>query len=158
MNSFLKEIREKVDESCLTRGGLKKQGCEVPLKNVPHPRLVVDFDNPGSPLSDDSHRCDYLLAAEDQKKTGWVVLLELKRGKLDASTVVKQLKAGSLAAEEIVPARCEARFRPVAASGGISKHEIKQFRKKSNMISYRGKREIARLISCGQPLNSMLRS
>jgi len=45
----------------------------------------LDFDKPGSPLPEDSPRCDYLLVAEDQSKIVWVVLLELKRGKLDAN-------------------------------------------------------------------------
>ena len=156
MNDFLKEFRKKINKSCLTEGSLKKQGCEILLKNVPYPRLVVDFDKPGSPLPQDSHRCDYLLVAKNRVEIGWVVLLELKRGKLDAGTVVKQLRAGALAAEELVPNSVETRFRPVAASRGVSIHERNQIRKKSNMISYRGNKEIIRLISCGQSLNSVL--
>ncbi len=157
MSNFLKEFRNKVNKDCLHQGSLKKHGCEVPLNGVPKPRSVLDFDKPGSPLPKDSPRCDYLLVADDQKGNGWVVLLELKRGKLDSSLVVRQLRVGSSAAVGILPDRKEIRFRPVAASGGVSKHEINQFKKKANMISYRGKRERVRLISCGQPLNSVIR-
>jgi len=73
-------------------------------------------------------------------------------------TVTRQLRAGFVAAEEIVPAREEARFRPVAASGGISIHERNQIRKRSNMISLHGNKEVIRLISCGQSLSSVLGS
>ena len=87
------------------------------LDGVPSPRIVVDFDNPGSPLGPSERRCDYLLVAEVKEEGGgWVVPLEMKNGRLRADHVVSQLQAGAAVAEKLVPAGLQVRFRPIASN------------------------------------------
>ncbi len=120
MTALLKVIRRRIDRNCLVRGGLNKGGCKVVMTGVPPFRLVVDFDKPGSPLPTGVKRRDYFLFAEDKRnRRRWVVVLELKRGQLRTDQVVRQLRAGTSAAENPVPPGEAFWFRPVAASGTV---------------------------------------
>ncbi|MCE2519758.1 MAG: hypothetical protein J4G15_08020 [Alphaproteobacteria bacterium] len=128
------------------------------LTDAPEPRLIVDFDRPGSPLAREVTRCDYLLIAEDRQEFGWVAPLELKRGQLHADQVVRQLQAGASAAEKLVSEDEATRFRPVAASGSVSKHERIRLKNRRNMIRFHGHMQPVRLMSCGGSLVKALGS
>ncbi len=157
MTSLLEQSLQALDDRrCLTEGRLNKEGCRVLMTEAPYPRVVVDFDKKGSPLPADSPRCDYLLITEDRQDIGWVVLLELKRGRMDAGLVVRQLRAGASAAEKIIPKDQEIRFRPVVASGRVPKHERTELKRQSNKILFHGYTEPIRLMSCGSSLTSVL--
>ena len=108
----MEAVRAKVGDGCLDKK-CKRPGCRVSLKGVPESHLIIDFDEPDSPLDESQTRCDYLFVADGNRNGGWVVPLELKRGKYDASEVVKQLEAGRKVAEDIVPGKTKVRFRPV---------------------------------------------
>ena len=126
------------------------------LGGVPSPRLVVDFDNPGSPLGPSERRCDYLLVAEVREEGGgWVAPLEMKNGRLRADHVVRQLQAGAAAAEKLVPAGLQVRFRPIAAAGSMPKAERNKLKRKGG-IRFHGREEAVRLMSCGAPLATAL--
>lgn len=155
MTGLVDRVRGSLVLGCLVKGGLSKEGCKVRMTDAPDPRLVVDFDKPGSPAPPGATRCDYLLVAEGGHGCGWVVPLELKRGKLHADQAVRQLQQGALAAEAIIPANEPIRFRPVVVSGGTRKHErdILKVRK----VRFRDSTEPARLLSCGAPLVQALR-
>jgi len=146
-----------IDGGCLVKGGLNKGGCKVVMTGAPVPSLVVDFDKPGSPLETDTTRCDYLLVAEGEHACGWVAVLELKRGRLHADHVVRQLQAGASAAEKLIPSDAAFRFRPIAVSGSTSKHERAKLKDRSSMIVLRGSKEPVRMMSCGAPLVKVLR-
>ena len=153
MTSLLARVRNAVDaRRLIKRRKLYKEGCRVLMTNAPNPRLIVDFDKPGSPLAQEATRCDYLLVAKGQQEFEWVAPLELKRGQLRADQVVRQLRAGASAAEKLVPEGEPVKFRPVAASGSASKHERKRLKDKGNMIRFHGHVEPVRLMSCGAPL------
>ncbi len=156
MRRLVDTVRGKVKKTCLVSGGLKKEGCSVSLKDAPRRRLIVDFDKPGSPLSKKKSRCDYLYVAEDAGNSGWVAPMELKKGRLDASKAVKQLKAGARVAEKLVPDSESVNFRPVAASGG-NKAERVELRAKKNRVGFHGTSEVIRLIKCGERLMDALR-
>ncbi len=119
------------------------------MTNAPNPRLIVDFDKPDSPLSQVTTRCDYLVIAEDQHNFGWVAPLELKRGQLHADKVFTQLQAGASAAEKLVGEDESVKFRPVAASGRVSKHD--RNRLKNKRIRFHRHLEPVRLMSCNTP-------
>lgn len=157
MTALLEGVRDRIDQKSLVKGGLNKEGCKVAMTGAPTRRLVVDFDKPGAPLATDATRCDYLLVAESEHGCGWVAVLELKRGRLHADHVVRQLRAGASAAEQFVPRDEAFRFRPIAASGSTPKHERTKLKDKSNMISLHGNREFVRLMSCGDRLVTALR-
>ena len=147
MTALLKGVGPMIDGSCLIKGGLKKDGCKVTMTGAPAPRLVVDFDKPGSPLAPDKTRCDYLVIAEGEGEHGWVAVLELKRGKLHEDRVVRQLQAGASAAEKLVPHDAALRFRPIAASGSRHRHEYTKLKNKSFRIRFHGYTEPVRVIS-----------
>ena len=81
MTDLVGIIRDKADERCLVSRNLTKEGCRVSLNGAPNQRLIVDFDKPGSPISEQETRCDYLFVA-DEEKFGWILPIEVKRGKI----------------------------------------------------------------------------
>ena len=156
MNGVVAAVRAKVDASCLVRR-CGKERCAVLLSGAPEPRLIVDFDKPGSPLGPDSTRCDYLFVAEGSGGSGWVAPLELKKGQLRAGEVVRQLQAGARAAEHLVPSGTPVAFRPVAVSRNVPKAERNRLKDKSSWIRFHECAELVRLIPCGARLVQALR-
>lgn len=156
VDAVRKVVHKKFSKKCLTRK-CSRPGCGVSLKGAPSPRLIIDFDKPGSPLGQSDTRCDFLFIAEDNDESGWVAPLELKSGGLDASQAIKQLRAGARVAEEIVPQDEPVRFRPIAAHQGIHRAELIKLRNKASRIRFRGQMEYARLMSCDAALVEKLR-
>jgi len=152
VTGFVKKVRGALDPRTLAPGRLSKNGCGVKMTNLPALRLIIDFDKPGSPLGPNAPRCDYLVITEDQQKIGLVAPLELKRGQLHADQVAKQLQAGANAAEKLIAQDEAVRFRPIAASGRVSKHERTRLKSRANMVRFHGSSEPIRLIQCGDPL------
>ena len=155
---LVKSVRDKLDTRCLVEGRLLKEGCRVSMTGVTGPRLVVDFDKPGSPQRPDAPLCDYLFIAEGEKGLGWIAPLELKRGRLHAGQVIRQLREGAAAAERLVPEGESIKFRPVAASSSTPKAERNRLRNKNNRIRFHGRMEAVRLLSCGEQLVKALRT
>lgn len=122
------------------------------LRGAPRRRLVVDFDHPEAPTRASDRRCDFLVVADDFRDSSWIAPIECKKGALDASQVIQQLRAGAAVAEDIVPRGSEFAFRPIAAAGSVPKAQRIQLRKPGNLIACRGKREAVRLIKCGDEL------
>ena len=152
------KVREKLDSSCLVVGRLTKEGCRLLMTGVTDSRLVVDLDKPGSPVHSDAPHCDYLFIADDESGVGWVAPLELKRGRLHAGEVVRQLRGGAATAERLVPETTPIAFRPVAACGSVPKAERNRLRSRSNRIRLHGRTETVRLLTCGGQLVKALRS
>ena len=156
MIGLVKTACAALDQRCLVSGTLNKNGCKIPMQGTPGPHLIVDFDKPGSPLAPNQTRCDYLYVAEDAGGPGWVAPLELQRGCLHATKVVRQLQAGATAAEGFVPSNEPVRFRPFAAYGRSHKAERNKLKRKNSHIRFHGRAEAVRLISCGNPLAQVL--
>ena len=155
---LVKRVRDKLGSSCLVDGRLTKKGCRVSMTGVTDSRLVVDLDKPGSPVRSGAPYCDYLFIADDGNGVGWVAPLELKRGRLHADEVVRQLRGGADTAERLVPAAASIEFRPVAACGNAPKAERNRLRSKNNKIQLHRRKEAVRLISCGESLVKALRA
>lgn len=118
-------------------------------------RVLIDMDHRESPAEKHGKRCDFLFVGE-AKGEGWIVPIELKKGKASSSEVVPQLQAGAKVAEQVVPKNAELRFRPVAAYGRIRKHERNLFREEKNKIRFREMREPILLIECGSSLDQSI--
>jgi hypothetical protein len=112
----------------------------------------LDLDHPDAPARPGGGRCDFLLVAENHKNSNWVAPIECKKGALNASKVVRQLRDGAAVAEDVVPSERDFEFRPIAAVGSVPKSERLELRKPGNLIECRGKREGVRLIKCGDQL------
>ena len=117
MSGLVQRVRAKVDSRCIATR-IHKEGCSVSLDGAPTIRLIVDLDEPSSPLPPPNQRCDYLFLADAADGDDWLAPLELKRGQFDASEAVVQLRAGTRAADQLVPRNLAVRFRPVAVFGG----------------------------------------
>lgn len=146
--SFLQAVRSRVEPS-MEVSHCSKQGCKVPLKDVPQPRLVLDLDRTGSPLGKSETRCDYLLFGESDGQTGWVVALELKRGKVHAQ-VADQLQAGADIVDKLVAGETNVDFTPVVAGRGFHSNVKKTLVKRT--IRFQQRQTAIVLISCGKPL------
>ena len=160
MSNLSNAVRAKVSEECLTTK-CQNEGCKVSLPSNgrspdrQRPYVVIDMDHSESPAQD-GQRCDFLFIGEYRNQE-WVVPLELKRGKADASEIVPQLQAGASVAEGIVPARASVKFQPVAAYGGdLRRHQTNAFRNARNRIKFRQGRKPVRLIKCGTSLELAL--
>lgn len=151
----MEAVRAKVGDRCLDKK-CKKDSCGVSLKSVPQPYLIIDLDKLDSDLLDKSQpRCDYLFVADGNRNGGWVVPLELKRGRYDASEVVKQLEAGRKVAEDIVPGKTKVRFRPVLVFGRAP-HSAEILELRRSKIRFRGSEKRIESMKCGEGLTEKL--
>lgn len=155
MISLVEEVAPIVDPRCIARRGLSKEGCTVVMTGVSRERLVIDFDKPGSPLQQDSTRCDYLCIVEADNGDDWIVPLELKKGGFKANAIAQQLQAGANVADRLVSTAASFRFRAVAFSGTVRKAE--RLSLKRQRVEFRGRREEIRRTRCGDRLASVLR-
>ncbi len=155
---LVESVRGRSDPECLV-SRIGRNGCTVSLRDAPRERLIIDFDKRDAPVRGDGPSCDYLFVAEGvPREAGWVAPLELKRGALRASAVVRQLRAGAEAAERLVPRELRPSFRPTAVCGSIHKLERAALRKPQNRIAFQGHSEAVRLMSCGCRLTEVLGS
>ena len=146
-----------MDDGCISTR-LSKQGCAVSLDGAPTECIIIDLDYPSSPLPPPNVRCDYLVVADDTAGGRWLAPMELKRGRFQMGQCIRQLRAGTRAAEQIVPPSVAVRFRPIAVFGGsIHKAERLRLRQGYSKLSFRGMREPLRLTKCGSRLTDALR-
>ena len=157
MPGIVEDVRKKVSEGCLAET-CKRGRCRLYLKNVPEPYLIIDFDEKESPSSPAKGRCDYLLVADDSGNGHWVVPLEFKDGRVDASRAIRQLRDGACVADRLVPTKKSVAFRPVLVYRSIHPRERDKLRKKENRVRFRGKNQPIRSIKCGGTLPAELNS
>ena len=157
MTHLVNRVRKALSPQCIGHK-LRKEGCTVSLAGAPAPRLIVDFDKPGSPLRSSSKRCDYLFIAKGEDNFGWVAPLELKKGRLDAAKVVRQLQEGAGAAERLTSPAEPIRLRPVAVTGGSTSKAEREKLKKEKRIRLHRCVEAVRLLKCGDTLIQKLRT
>lgn len=157
MTGLAEAVRRKITETCLEAESLQRKDCYVSLEDAPQPRVVIDFDKPGSPLGKNQSRCEYLVVADRNGGGGWVVPMEFKSCRMKVSKVARQLQAGAQAAERLVPKQNPIAFRPIAVVyGPINKKQRKDLRDTSNTVRYRGCREPVRVLLCGDLLTEAL--
>ena len=148
------DVSARAPDACLTNRA-RGQGCSVNLSGAPSPYVLIDMDCRALGISQRARRCDFIFFSDDGN---WVIPLELKRGKIHASEVVAQLKAGAAFAERMVPRGAEVKFLPVAVHGGrVYPAERKALLNKASIIRFRGKAESVELLKCGQRLADALR-
>lgn len=122
-------------------------------------RVIIDMDCKDLNLSPNQALCDYIFLGAKKRDADkdWVVPIELKKGDVDVSDVVKQLQGGANIADRIIPHGASTKFTPVVASGRLSKIEQRRLRNMSNRVRFRGKSEIVQRIRCGNPLTQVLK-
>ena len=152
MTGLVEAVKAKVPSGCIA-ARCRAQGCSVSMQGAPQPNVLVNMDCDDLEIQRGDRRCDFMFVSDDG---GWVVALELKRGKPDANEIVGQLQAGARFAERIVPERASVQFRPVAVYGGkLHRNEVNRFRR--SQIRFRGRRVNLELLRCGRRLNDILK-
>lgn len=147
MTGVLEALRGSLDADCLLEENpetLAEEGCGVGLTDMPTPRLVVDFDRPGSPLGPNDRRCDFLFVGKCPGCGGsFVVPIEVKGGRADPGDFVPQLQAGACVAERNIPRNAKIRFLPVLVAHAMKKGD------RVNAKRDRGKRATRRRKGAG---------
>lgn len=124
------------------------RGCSVSLKNVPQPFFLIQMDCDKLPIGQNEKRCDYIFIGGSDRV--WIVPMELKKGDLGASEVMKQLQAGAQFAERIIPRNEQIFFLPIAVFGGKAHPtERRKLRQSANRIRFRNQRFNIQLLKCG---------
>ena len=111
MTNLVDKVKSCVPPNCFAIR-CRRDGCSITLKGVPQPHVLIDMDK--GLVSDNDSKCDYIFVGGSDNT--WVVPLELKRGSVEASDAVKQLRAGAEFAEGIIPKCAKVRFRAIVAS------------------------------------------
>jgi len=96
------------------------------------------------------------MIAEDHSGSHWIIVIELKKGRLDAGDVARQLRAGASAAERLVSKGATVRFRPVAVAGRVGKYERHELRKKVHRVQFHEQTRYIKPIECGTRLTEAL--
>ena len=154
MANLVERIRESLPDGCLATGRLRKQGCSVSLAGAPTPSITIDMDKPQAPVKQNETKCDYVFIGGSSNV--FLVPLELKRGKLDASDALKQLQAGAnIADDRIIPNGEDIQFLPVAVCGGKI-HPAQRRRLLQSEIRFNNQSSNIKLLRCGQRLADAL--
>lgn len=149
--SIVDRIRRGFPATCVTQR-LERPGCRVYLSDTPKPRLLIDLDLPGSPLDEDSVRCDYLGFVDNVNRLFCVAPVEFKRTWRE--NTVRQLQAGANEAEKHVPRDCEFSFRPIGVFERFSPKAARTSMRRR--VTFRGRSEPIRVIRCGDQLAKAL--
>ena len=157
MTGLAEAVRRKIKDSCIEDGPLRRKDCEISLEDAPRPRIVIDFDKPGSPLGKSQKRCEYLFVADRDGGGGWVVPMEFKSSRMNVSRVAEQLRAGARVAEQLVPNQNPISFRPVAVVyQPANKKQRRDLKDARHTVRYRGRSEPVRVLQCGSLLTEVL--
>ena len=155
MNGFADGVRRRVDNpSCLV-DAIDKGRCGASLADAPHPRVIIDLDETGSPLGPARTKCDFLFFGDPDL----VMPIEVKdHGSPDIVKVTRQLQAGAdvADADELVPRDVAIRFRPVLVSRDLRRDKQNELRRVR--VRFRNRPAIVRQLICGDPLNAVLGS
>lgn len=153
MTSLIGGVRSGFDRRCIVTR-CKRGGCALSLDGFPATRVIVDFDEPGSPLGPGVKKPDFLAVAAPSSNAVWVAPIEIKGSnvKVDISDAVRQLQAGADVAERHVAPRRAAsvEFRPVLTGSTIPKAERKALIE--SRVRFRGATEVVRHRRCGARL------
>ena len=154
MTTLVESVRSRVPKNCISTR-CQAKGCSANVGDAPTPFVLVDMDCRTLSLNQSSSRCDFIFVTDSGDL---VAALELKRGKVEASQVVRQLQAGADFADSVVPKRSVVRFVPIAVYGGKAhRGELTKLGRKQSQIRFRSSRVRIELLRCGQPLVNAIR-
>ena len=152
MNGFAHRVRAEIDDArCLT-DDIEKGRCGVSLADAPHPHVVIDLDETGSPLGPTQTKCDFLFFADPDL----AMPIEIKGGTPNVARAARQLQAGADAAHRLAPRDSAIDFRPVLVSKSMRRQQQMELRQ--TRVQFRGREEKIRRVPCGAPLTEALRN
>ena len=156
-SNLLKQLRSIFDKKCQITNKIGRNGCNISLKDAPKSRLIIDLDAEYSPLENKT-RCDFLFFADKETEQLVIVLLELKRGELDASKVQKQLKAGAALLQMYIESSSNFDLYALVAVGGtVNKREMNVLRSDKSYINIHNQRRLIKVMKCGSELMTQIK-
>lgn len=136
MTTFVEAVRSRIPGEC-QRKKCRGSGCELGLAGLAPERVLISMDCKALGIPPDATKCDFLFVGEGT----WVVPIELKGKKMEASQVARQLQEGARLAEKAIAplrsARPAIRFRPVAVSKGMHPSQRDALRRPENQVRFR---------------------
>ena len=148
---MLQRILSQVDTRCVGNSCQDHEGkCSLSLEGLSDEEYVLlAMDGPGSPASPLATRCDFLFFGCVQNNDHfWGCPVELTAGHSKSSTtIIKQLQAGALLIDGLVPADLDIQFVPIVACP-FRKHRRNEYRKRKNAVSFRGGSYLVHAVDC----------
>lgn len=114
---------------------------------------MIDMDCLELELDPRQKRYDCIFLGSDGN---WVVPIELKKGQPQARHIVEQWQASANFVASLLPCVLQTRFIPVAVFGGRLRPKQRRLFREFK-VQFQGKREIVRLLNCGDCLTRVLR-
>lgn len=148
---MLQRILSQVDARCVCNSCQDDNGtCSLSLEGLSDEEYVLlAMDGPGSPASQLATRCDFLFfgcAQSDDQFWGCPVELTASLRK-SSTTIIKQLQAGTLLIDGLVPADQDIQFVPIVACP-FRKHRRNEYRKRRNAVSFRSGSYLVHAVEC----------
>lgn len=155
MSNWISTITRKVSKRCVV-DRCDKDGCSIATEGLPSDRIIIDLDRHVADRPLGQKLCDYLIAAEDGTAR-WIMPVELKSGGFQASSIIKQLQAGSDRAKELIRYDNSLTLVPILAhrrKRRMHRNDIKLLREREIVLFGMKKKVI--LIECGANLKRHL--
>lgn len=158
MSAFVDAVKVDIPDACHARK-CRGDGCHLKLDGLGPARVLIamDCDELARSQAERQRTCDFLFVGEGN----WIVPIELKRGSMEASEVVAQLRAGAKFAEErilhLLPTPKRLHFRPVVAFRGTHPQQRAALRQKRNRIRFGGEFRSILTARCGDSLGRVVR-
>ena len=148
---MLQRILSQVDARCVCNSCQDhEETCSLSLEGLSDEEYVLlSMDGPGSPASQLATRCDFLFFRCVQSDDSyWGCPVELTAGLSKSSTtIIKQLQAGALLIDSLVPADLDIQFVPIVACP-FRKHRRNEYRKRENAVSFRSGSYLVHAVNC----------
>ncbi len=150
-------VMQGTNRACHARR-CSNSGCTLRLSGAPRIRVLVNLEHHQAPASPQEPHCDYLFVADGgDGNSEWVAPIELTTGRADSRKFLRQLTAGAIIADRLLPRDIPLRFRPVAAyDGQMQRAERDNLLNPANRIRFRNQSELVRLVRCRSPLMKAL--
>lgn len=151
-NNMLKKIQDKIGTGNCRRSCCTRDGCKVDLKGTPSTRVIADADCESLDTFFPGRRCDFILFFQGSDGTVVIASLELKHGRVEASSTAEQLQAGACFAERMIPEPCCPICQPILFHGRRL-HPVQRKELNRAKIRFRGTQLTIQTAKCGQPGN-----
>ena len=137
LHEALEEVRQWIGDNEAT-SPYTKEGCRVSMANIPTNRIVLDVDLAFPTGRTNTNQCDFVLFYIDTVQSSLIgVPMELKRGDVDASEAIAQLREGARIIDNCTPNDVDVNLVLVLVHGG-SMHRSQRNRLRTARVRFRG--------------------
>ena len=151
LHEALEEIRRRVGNRIAT--SYTKEGCRVSMANIPSERIVLDVDLAFPTGRSNTNQCDFVLFYIDAIQNSLIAVpMELKRGDVDASEAIAQLREGARIVDRYTPSDVDMDIVLVLVHGG-SMHRSQRNKLRTARIRFRGTEFPINTARCGHQGN-----